>query len=165
MHVEIQGSRDRFRVVAVTREPGEAPLRDGSRGWGANPDGELWYRRLKTLRAGDYPPLGRELVKTRMQSDGHLYGTESTQYIRPPARQWRRGEGWMIYDPGYAVRLAYEAFNAGEEVRLSAEPVAEAPRESHRAPTRPVCAKCGKDHHPTCPVTGGRAATTTVYRP
>jgi hypothetical protein len=29
----------------------------------------------------------------------------------------------------------------------------------------PVCAKCGKGHRPTCPVTGGRAATTTVYRP
>lgn len=27
----------------------------------------------------------------------------------------------------------------------------------------PVCAKCLEPHDPTCPVTGGRAATTTIY--
>lgn len=32
-------------------------------------------------------------------------------------------------------------------------------------PKTPICTVCLRPHEPTCPVTGGRAATTTIYDP
>ena len=95
---------DRY-TIAVTREPGDQPMRGGS--WGTA-ESQLLYHVKKVLATRGY-----DLVKRRTQADGHLFGDERTVYLRDRRRRF------CIFDGYYAIRDAAEAFNAGEEVVLS----------------------------------------------
>lgn len=60
---------------------------------------------------------GYDVIKKRMWKDGHMYGDETTQYIRTRSRKMDR-DSFHIYDGGYALRLLYEPYNKGGFVEL-----------------------------------------------
>lgn len=85
----------------VTREPGDPRVRKS--GWGAAPESHLLYLVQRELRR-----QGVDIVKRRLQADGHLMGDEGTQYLR--ARDW----SWGLVDDHYAIRdLAAEYRSTG----------------------------------------------------
>ena len=91
------------RVCVVEREPGDRVPRGGS--WGSA-ESQLWGWIRDALRA-----RGHDVVRRRMQSDGHMYGDERLPYIRD--RRW----AFFVYDGHYAVRSIVDDF-AGGGVRL-----------------------------------------------
>jgi hypothetical protein len=48
-----------------------------------------------------------DVIKKRMQKDGHLMGDETTQYVRTRDQK----HGFMVYDGSWAIRPMYEDFN------------------------------------------------------
>lgn len=66
--------------------------------------------------------LGFNLTRTTCSGDGHMYGDDYMQYLRPRMADLRkRGNNFpLIYivDGSYATRSAAEDYNSGEEVTL-----------------------------------------------
>ncbi len=63
---------------------------------------------------------GFNLIKKRIQSDGHLYGNEYTQYLRAKNRSMKYPHIY-IYDQDYAIRNSAEDFNGNKEVIFQIE--------------------------------------------
>lgn len=92
----------------VTREPNDKRL--SRPGWtGTDADSTFWYHVAKTLQKQGY-----DVIRKRMSKDGHMYGSDSTQYVRSRDKK----KGFMIYDGDYALRFAFEDFNKGAPVKL-----------------------------------------------
>ena len=58
---------------------------------------------------------GHNVIKKRMWKDGHMYGDDTTQYIRE--RAWK----FAVYDGEYALRRLYEPYNDDGRVALMLE--------------------------------------------
>lgn len=94
----------------VEREPTDKPLtRSGY--YGTDPDSIFYYRVKKELLKQGY-----DVITKRMWQDGHMYGNESTIYIRTRNKE----KGFEIYDGDYALRLAFDDFNKKGIVHLLA---------------------------------------------
>lgn len=78
-------------------------------------ESHLLYKIKNTLRT----MLGMDLIKKRMWKDGHMYGSEETQYIR--SRKVNTPESIMIYDGDYAIRDMSKQYNRHEQVTLLVE--------------------------------------------
>lgn len=92
----------------VEKEPGDKRL--SRPGWeGSDADSTFWYHVAKALKK-----QGHDVIRKRMHKDGHMYGSDTTQYIRSR----NKNTGIMIYDGDYALRLAYEDFNTLGKVTL-----------------------------------------------
>lgn len=81
----------------VVRREAKDPLpRNG--GWGSA-ESQLYYWIKKELILQGY-----DVVKRRMQSDGHMYGTKTLPYIR------ERRHKFYIYDGNYTIRKLDEEY-------------------------------------------------------
>lgn len=104
----------------VYRQPGDPLFRPNHcrsswspPGWyGA--DSRLLHHVLRTLNARGY-----DLIKKRMWKDGHLCGTEHTQYLR--SRNIRATPSLCIYHANHALEIAAESFNVLGRVVLRVE--------------------------------------------
>jgi hypothetical protein len=75
-------------------------------------DSTLLHQVKKALIAQGY-----DVIKKRMQKDGHMYGDETTQYIR--TRGKRPGpDSFYVWDRHYAVRTLYQRWNEDGGLRL-----------------------------------------------
>lgn len=102
MKVELKDNK-----CIVTRETGDRPC-------AVSPAGEsLLLHRVKMALIGQ----GHDVIKKRMWKDGHLFGNDTTQYIRTRSKK----SGMMIYDPLYAIRNMAEDFNVERRVELAVE--------------------------------------------
>lgn len=99
--------------LLVHREREDSPCNAGGWGSGWGPEHQLMYWIKKRLNT-----CGFNLIKKRMQSDGHLMGEEATPYLRS-ADKVQRHPHIYIYDPDWMVRNSAEDFNAGMEVRFT----------------------------------------------
>lgn len=91
-------------TCTIEREPKDPLPRKG--GWGTA-ESQLYYWIKKNLQA-----QGFDVVKRRIQSDGHIYGDEKLPYIRE--RKW----AFYIYDEQYAVRDIVAEYKANGKVYL-----------------------------------------------
>lgn len=83
-------------TCVVTREPGDPKeYREHT----------LLYHVRNVLRA-----QGHDVVKRRMQADGHLMGDETLPYLRE--RRWH----FSIYDGSWQIRSMVDDYNAGRLV-------------------------------------------------
>ena len=82
----------------VIREPGDPKIYSES---------TLLYKVKRELIKQGY-----DVIKKRMWKDGHLFGSDTTQYIR--SRRTTNKPFLMIYDESYQLRLSYEDYNKGE---------------------------------------------------
>ena len=101
--------------VTITRDESD-PKFYRSGGWGGGHGWEaehtLMYHIKKFLNE-----RGFHLIKKRMSSDGHLYGSDPTPYICPPVCQTvvqAQTPQIYIYDGNYALRCSNEDWNKGE---------------------------------------------------
>ena len=62
---------------------------------------------------------GYDLLKKRMWRDGHLFGTEHTQYLR--SRDLRGAQSLCIYHANHPIEIAAELFNRIGLVELAVE--------------------------------------------
>jgi len=62
---------------------------------------------------------GYDLIKKRMWKDGHMVGTEHTQYLR--SRDLQGAKSLCIYHANHAVEIAAELFNTIGLVELAVE--------------------------------------------
>jgi hypothetical protein len=62
---------------------------------------------------------GYDVIKKRMWKDGHMYGDETTQYIR--SRDMSKWDSFMIFDGDYAIRQIHHDFNNGVVFELYAQ--------------------------------------------
>lgn len=67
----------------------------------------LWYAMQQCLKREGY-----DVVKRITTKDGHLYGNDSTYYLRD--RRWR----FCLTDDNYMLRFLYETWNHEGVVRL-----------------------------------------------
>ena len=88
--------------VDIIRELGDKKHYSSKTSWGSA-ESALWYAIKKKLIE-----LGYDVIKKRMQSDGHMMGDNDTQYIR--SRKFIPGS-IMIYDHKYAIRNLAEDWN------------------------------------------------------
>ena len=88
----------------VERQPGDRIPRDG--GWGTA-ESRLYYWIKRELQK-----QGHDVIKRRMQADGHMYGDDKLPYIRD------RKHAFYIYDGEYAVRSIVEQFKDKGQVIL-----------------------------------------------
>jgi len=79
---------------------------------GTDPDSTLFYHIKNALNK-----KGFSLVKVRMSKDGHMFGNDNTVYLR--SKTSNKGTHVMIYDSNYALRLAIDDYNKGEDVELT----------------------------------------------
>lgn len=93
--------------VIVERSPGDKRIRGGS--WGTG-ESALLRHVQRALNA-----RGHDLVKRRMEADGHMMGHARSVYLRD--RRWR----YAIYDGSYAVRDLLDAYNEHGRVTLIRE--------------------------------------------
>lgn len=116
------------RTLTVQREKGDKPYRPGSArsfspGWyGA--ESNLLYTVQQYLKIKGIP-----CIKKRMWKDGHMWGSDETQYIRSPGK---KGQGWWLYDSAYALRIAAQDFNNYAEVTFTLCFDVFAPNGEHR---------------------------------
>jgi len=103
MRVELRG-----HLCVVTRELGDPRMHAG--GFGGTAESHLLYHVKLALNA-----QGHDLIKRRVQADGHMWGWEKSAYLRD--RKWR----FCIVDGDYALRDCAEEFNKRGEVRLLVE--------------------------------------------
>ena len=98
MQVKIEGNQ-----CIVTREKGDRKYYRG--GWG---DGEsqLLYAVKKILNARGY-----DLIKKRMWKDGHLWGDDTTQYLRTRKPSGNPLKDIYIFNDYWQIRGAEEDFN------------------------------------------------------
>ena len=108
------------RACYVHRQPGDPAYRPNRScsswslpGWyGA--ESRLLHHVLRILNARGY-----DLIKKRMWRDGHMVGTEHTQYLR--SRNVRGMPSLCIYHADHAVEIAAEVFNKLGRVELAVE--------------------------------------------
>ncbi len=108
------------RTCYVYRQPGDPAFRPNRSGSSWSPPG--WYAAesrllqhvLRILNARGY-----DLIKKPMRKDGHLIGTEYTQYLR--SRHVRGTPSLCIYHADHAVEIAAESFNMLGRVELAVE--------------------------------------------
>lgn len=82
-------------------------------GWeGTDPDSTFLHYVKTNLNK-----MGFSLVKVRISKDGHMFGNDNTLYLR--SKRKGKGPDVMIYDSNYALRLAVDKYNAGEDVTLT----------------------------------------------
>lgn len=89
--------------LEVIREDGDPRIKDES---------HLLYRIKRCLIAMNY-----DVIKKRMQKDGHMYGDERLQYVR--TRKLRSPDSFYIYDGDYAIRNAAEAYRRDGRIIFS----------------------------------------------
>ena len=83
-------------------------------GWGSA-ESQLLHHIKKTLISAGY-----DVIKKRMAKDGHLYGDDTTQYIR--SRKIGKGTPYMmIYDGQWAIRNLATEWNETGKVTLLVE--------------------------------------------
>ena len=70
-------------------------------------------------RPEDLNQRGYDLIKKQMWKDGHMVGTEFTQYLR--SRDIQRVQSLCIYHANHAVEIAAELFNKIGLVELAVE--------------------------------------------
>lgn len=88
-------------TVVVTREKGDKRIRRFRPGYyPADPDSTFLHEVQKVLRA-----QGLDVIKRRMQRDGHLMGGEATQYLRD-----RRGR-FAIFNSRWQIALMVDDYN------------------------------------------------------
>ena len=116
MKVEIKGFnlRDRCGYCTVTREPGDPKFHNS--GWGAQGnqgESKLLYYVKKILNARGY-----DLIKKRIQKDGHMMGDQYQQYLRARKSSKDPSKNIYIYNHRYAIEGAEEEFNKNGSVTL-----------------------------------------------
>jgi hypothetical protein len=108
------------RICYVYRQTSDPVFRPNGSGSSWSPPGwygaesRLLHHVLRTLNARGY-----DLIKKRMWRDGHLFGTEHTQYLR--SRDVRGTASLCIYHADHAVEIAAESFNVLGRVALAVE--------------------------------------------
>jgi hypothetical protein len=108
------------RTCYLYRQPDDPAFRPNGCGSSWSPPG--WYRaesRLLHHVRNALNARGYDLIKKRMWRDGHLFGTEHTQYLR--SRHIRRKPSICIYHADHAVEIAAESFNKIGMVELAVE--------------------------------------------
>jgi hypothetical protein len=101
--------------LTVTREPNDPKFYNGGKNTWGSAESRLLYHIKKALIAA-----GHDVIKKRMQADGHMYGNEETQYIR--SRKIAKGKPYlMIYDGMWAIRQLQEPWNEHGEITLLVE--------------------------------------------
>jgi|TARA_Y100000034_G_C6657371_1_gene288041 hypothetical protein len=107
-------------AIYVQREDGDTKAQASGftrslHGWGA--EIHLLGMMAKKLNA-----MGFNLTRTTCQGDGHMYGDQWMQYLRPRKADLRKtGMDFpclYIVDGQYAVLSSAEEYNKGEEVRF-----------------------------------------------
>jgi hypothetical protein len=108
------------RTCYVYRQPGDPifrPNRSGS-SWSApgwyGAESRMLHHVLRILNARGY-----DLIKKWMWKDGHLFGTEYTQYLR--RRHVRGMPSLCVYHADHAVEIAAELFNKLGRIELAVE--------------------------------------------
>jgi hypothetical protein len=97
--------------LTVTAEKSDPKFYNSKNTWGSAESRLLHYIK-KALIA-----QGHDVIKKRMQKDGHMVGNEETQYIR--SRKIQNGKPYMmIYDGMWAIRQLQEEWNDKREVTL-----------------------------------------------
>lgn len=106
-------------TIAIQREKGDKKVRGGwsppggEHGWEA--EHVLLYQLKKILNAA-----GFNLIKKRIQKDGHMVGATETPYLR--AKNKKKDKPHIaIYDANSAVRNSAEEYNEGKEIILHVE--------------------------------------------
>ena len=99
MKVTLEQSR-----CTVEREPSDPMPRGGS--WGSA-ESHLYHQIKLALQK-----QGFDVIKKRIQSDGHMYGDETLPYIR------ERNHAFYIYDGEYAIRNIVEQYKQAGKVTL-----------------------------------------------
>jgi len=100
MKVEVMGS-----CCYVKREKGDKHPKDES---------HLLYQVKTELNRQGY-----DLIKKRMQKDGHLMGIETTQYLR--GRDTKAKKCLAIYDGNWAIRDAAKLYREEGSIRFMVE--------------------------------------------
>jgi hypothetical protein len=108
------------RTCYVYRQHGDPIFRPNRSGSSWSPPGwygaesRLLHHVLRILNARGY-----DLIKKQMWRDGHMVGTEHTQYLR--SRNVRGKLSLCIYHADHAVEIAAESFNVLGRIELAAE--------------------------------------------
>jgi hypothetical protein len=106
------------RTCYVYRQPGDPIFHPNRSGSSWSPPG--WYgaesRLLHHVR-NILNARGYDLIKKRMWRDGHLFGSEHTQYLR--SRIIKGAPSLCIYHANYAIEIAAEVFNKFGRVELA----------------------------------------------
>jgi hypothetical protein len=108
------------RACYVYRQPGDPTYRPNRSCSSWSPPG--WYgaeSRLLHHVLRIFNVRGYDLIKKRMWKDGHMVGTEHTQYLR--SRHVRGTPSLCIYLADHAVEIAAESFNVLGRVALAVE--------------------------------------------
>jgi hypothetical protein len=101
----------------VYREPGDPVFRPNRSKNSWSPPG--WYGAESRLLYNVKKILderGYGIIKKRMWKDGHMFGSEYTQYLR--SRHLKGIPSLCIYHANYAMEVAAESFNVLGRVRL-----------------------------------------------
>ncbi len=108
------------RTSYVYRQDSDPVFRptNGYSSWSApgwyGAESRLLYHVQKTLNQRGY-----DLLKKRMWKDGHMFGTDQSQYIR--SRDPRGAQSLCIYHANQAIEIAAELFNKIGLVELAVE--------------------------------------------
>ena len=108
------------RTCYVYKQDGDPVFRPtrGDSSWSApgwyGAESRLLHHVQKTLNQRGY-----DLIKKRMWKDGHMFGTEYTQYLR--SRDLQGAQSLCIYHANQAVEIAAELFNKIGLVELAVE--------------------------------------------
>jgi hypothetical protein len=108
------------RTCYVYRQDSDPVFRptEGVSSWSAlgwyGAESRLLYHVQKTLNQRGY-----DLIKKRMWKDGHMVGTEYTQYLR--SRDFQGSENLCIYHANHAIEIAAELFSTIGLVELAVE--------------------------------------------
>jgi hypothetical protein len=108
------------RTCHLYRQPGDPVFRPNRSGSSWSPPG--WYGAESRLLHQVKLILNRrgyDLIKKRMWKDGHLFGTEHTQYLR--SRVIKSTPSICIYHADHAIEIAAEVFNKLGRVELAVE--------------------------------------------
>ena len=95
-------------TCTVQKEPTDKKLKPS--GYGSDIDSSFWYALKNHLKSA-----GHDVIKRRLSADGHLMGTDTTQYLRH-----RKGD-WCIYDGQWMLRTLLQDFNEGKEIKLEVQ--------------------------------------------
>jgi hypothetical protein len=104
----------------VYREDGDPVFRpsNGKSCWSPpgwyGAESRLLHHVKRILNRRGYP-----LIKKRMWRDGHLFGTEYSQYLR--SRDIQKTPSLCVYHANYAIEISAESFNKLGRVELAVE--------------------------------------------
>ena len=108
------------RSCYVYRQPGDPVFRPNTSKSCWSPPG--WYGAESRLLHHVQKILnhrGYDLIKKRMWKDGHMVGTEHTQYLR--SRDIQKTPSFCIFHANHAVEISAESFSKLGRVELSVE--------------------------------------------